>query len=117
MDKSAFFTRSAHNEGKKLFLYTPDGKKTDEYLVVRGALSDEFRAKNLESMRKAMSAELNDEQRKELTYDAVAALIADWSFDEECTPEAVKELLKEAPQIEDQVNKFAGNRGNFLEKK
>lgn len=115
-----FFTREKANAGTKIPLRRPDGTETEHYLVIRGIDSDAFRDADLKSKRAAVEiAALTDQdeqerRRKEVKLDLVSALIADWSFAEECTPENVKTLLREAPQIADSVDRLAGQRALFF---
>lgn len=115
-----FFTRQKANEGIKLTLTLPNGEDTDHFLMIRGVDSDVFREAEAEAKRNAMQiAALEDkEQRKVAMADEklvlVAALIMDWSFDEECSLENVKHFLKEAPHIADQVDQIAARRTLFF---
>ena len=46
----------------------------------------------------------------------MAALVIGWSFDEECTRENVKQLLKEAPYIADLIDRKAADAQLFFGK-
>ena len=121
-----FFTRQKANEGVKLPLFLPDGTATEHYLVVRGIDSDHWRQADAESKRMLARAFKTDEDLKKLDDKAMAhlidesrmmvltALIAGWSFDDECSPENVRKLLTEAPQIADEIDKFAARRTRFF---
>ncbi|AHF77901.1 Phage protein [Sodalis praecaptivus] len=125
MKLSDFATRGAANEGKKLFLTLPDGTPTQEYLLVRGIDSDEFRAAKTEASRavfdltpqqlkdKAFTKEFDEENE----FKQFQALIIDWSLEEELTPENLKLLLTESPYLKDRINNFAANRAEFFKKK
>ena len=121
-----FYTREKANEGVKMPLYRPDGTKTDKWLLIRGSDSDEARSAYNAGMRKAreiaaikddaerMDASIKGEETARLDY--LTALVAGWSEEEPCEPEAVRKLLSEAPQIADAINLFAGNRALFFAK-
>lgn len=134
MGMAQFKTRDKANEGVKLTLYTPDGKPTDDWLTVRHVWSDAFIEADERSKR-----ELNEwlageiaarnlpddkipddlrseiaERAKDARREVLAALISGWSFDEECSPEAAASFLKDAPQVANQVDKFAVDNEAFF---
>ena len=118
-----FFTRERANEGIKLPLTLPGGGKTEHWLKLRGIDSDAFREAEDDSRRVAMvAAQLKDkgEQKamlREEKLNLVAALVIDWSFDQECTLENVRKFLQEAPQIADDINKVCARRSLFFGKR
>ena len=117
-----FKTRARANEGKRLALYAPDGGKTEHWLQVRHVWSDEFQIAQdaeLSKLRQAQLAAGGDKAAvAELNRDSkirlVSALVCAWSFEAECTPEAVAEFLAEAPQIVAQLDKFAADSRGFF---
>lgn len=116
----AFFTREKASQGVKLPLYAPTVEKTEHCLRIRGIDSDEFRAAEADARRDAMRvAAIEDlEERRLAIQDAQRALIAtlviDWSFDQECTHDNVMKFFREAPQIQDAVDKAASRRALFF---
>lgn len=116
-----FHTRERANEGLRLPLYRPDGTKSRHWLQVRGTDSDAFRLAETRAKRRvpdiAANPETRDEAMRELELGCIAALIADWSFDEKLTDDAAIKFLREAPQIADQVNEVAAQRARFFAKK
>lgn len=122
MSMEQFFTRDAANEGIEVPLSTPDGKNSDHWLKVLGADSDAFKNAEIRSKRDAValldidSADKKAEFMRDLERRTVASLIVDWSFDMECSPENVIEFLKQAPQIQEVVNRLAGKRSLFVKK-
>lgn len=120
MKPQDFFTRPKSNEGERMYLIDPlTGVKSNEYLIVRGFDSDEFNAALVDKRREnARILSLPQEEQKEAQEDAELALIAStvngWSFDEEFTLEAVLELLREAPSVRTEIDKFSSNRANFI---
>lgn len=117
---AAFFTRQAANDGVQLPLYSPTGLPTSHWLRIRGVDSDEFRAADTEAKRAAVkSAALTDQRARddamrEISRDLVAHLVMGWSFDKECTHANVVAFLKEAPQLEDAIDKAATRRALFF---
>lgn len=120
MGMEAFYTRDKAREGKRLTLHTPDGKPTEHWLQVRHVWSDEFQQAEQEAIAGLRNARLDGEpgQIAQLQRDGkvrvLASLVAAWSFDHECTPEAVAEFLSNAPQIADQIDRFAGDSRAFF---
>ncbi|QQM14078.1 putative tail assembly chaperone [Vibrio phage pVco-14] len=115
-----FFTRQKANEGNKVPLYLPNGEPSEHWIQVRGVDSDQFKTAENAAKRKAVEiAQIEEVQERakvvrETELECVAALVADWSFDEECTPENVVNFLREAPQIADMINRYAANRKSFF---
>ena len=116
-----FFTRQRANEGIKLPLSLPDGTATEHHIHIRGIDSDIFKQAEQEGQRrvlelmtdlqdKAKAAQIMAEERLKV----VAALVIGWSFSQSCTPENVLKLLKEAPQICEQVDRLASKRRLFF---
>ena len=118
-----FYTRKAGNEGTKVPLIGPDGKKTDDYLIIRSVDSDAFRDAEADAKRLAIDAAKIDDinERKQLAKKAelsmIVSLVADWSLDEEFNEDNLREFLTESPQIADAVNQIAAKRVFFIEKK
>lgn len=117
-----FYTRQKANEGIEVPLYLPDGTKSEESLSIRGIDSDIFRAAESEAKRKSMEVALieDEAERKEASAEQrrglIASLVISWTFDKECTLENVKDFLREAPQIADQIDQVAARRSLFFAK-
>jgi len=115
-----FFTRQLANEGKELPLFLPNGEESEHKIRVLGVDSDKFKTKENESKKIAveLAALEDDEERRkaieDLQYKLIASLVVDWTFDQECTETNVVNFLREAPQIADEINKFAANRKAFF---
>lgn len=114
-----FMTRSKANEGHKLPLYTADGRLSAHWIRVRGVDSDAFiRARARQSRKIGEIASLPEEKQEEAiresTLEMLASLVAEWSFDMPCTPEAIRNFLREAPQIAVEIDKFASRRATFF---
>lgn len=122
-----FKTRSKANEGVKVPLSTPDGKKTEHWLQIRSIWSDEYQAARSELIRQAIEdgkklAEAKPEEANTLRKEAdrlrrakaAASLVAGWSFDIEFSEEAVADFLLEAPQILAHVERIAEDGTRFF---
>lgn len=116
-------TRDSANEGIKIPLTMPDGSETDDFIVIRSIDSDAFRDAEIDGRRAVLrAAEIDDldERRrlaKESTLNMQVALIKDWSFDEPCTEENIREFLTLAPHIADAIDQLATKRKLFVVKK
>jgi len=122
MKPSDFFTRSEANDGKRMPLSLPDGTPTDEWLLIRGVDSDEFRAA-LDEHRRAVveNAAIDDaadraEANRVSALKLHCALVAGWSFDAELTQKALQELFTEAPHLAAEADSFASSRQRFFRK-
>ncbi len=122
MKPSDFFTRAKANEGERMPLSLPDGTATDEWLLIRGVDSDEFRAA-LDDFRRDLLAyaSIKDEAEKAGKTEQArlrlnAALVIGWSF-EAFSEEALLEFLRESPYIAAEVDRFASDRRRFFGKR
>jgi hypothetical protein len=123
------YTRDRANEGVLLDLLGPDGEPLGISIVLRGVDSDAYRQANdafnramvrLAAAVRAQGADATllvstqaDKESAQLA--ACAALVAGWTgVEEEYSPEAAIELLREAPYIRDQVYNAAHERDRFL---
>ena len=117
----SFFTRERANEGIELSLDLPDGTPTAHKIRIRGVDSDSFRVANAESKRRlvdlAMSKEkatldLTDHENER--FRLLASLVVSWTFETPCNPENVVRLLREAPQLAEQIDRLAAKRTLFF---
>lgn len=121
-DMEEFFTRQQANDGIELPLSRPDGTPTDHRIRIRSVDSDAFRAAEAESGRRLLEISLEKDKAKanseflEEKLKLRAALVVSWTFDKPCTPESVREFLREAPQIADQIDRIANQRSRFFRK-
>jgi len=123
-----FKTREKASEGVKIPLLTPDGKKTDHWLLVRSSWSDEYQAAKNQLFRDATShgkqiADAPESEKERLSAEldrlrrakSGAALIVEWSFDGmECSEQAKIDFLIEAPQILAMVEHIAEDNRRFF---
>lgn len=145
MNIDDFFTVPACNKAQRLPLYDVEGKDSGQWIDVLGVDSDSYQKASegfdqrlleidyLVSMAKAKAMESDDldyasSQLAELSkkrtaliterrYALLAALIAGWSMDTDCNEKEKQRLLRNAPMIREEIDRFAGNRHNFLKKK
>jgi hypothetical protein len=117
----AFFTRQKANEGIELPLYLPSGEKTPHLIRIRGIDSDAFKGAEAESRRRLVELAATDLTKASTAAVAaeervviLAALVISWTFDHECTQDNIKRLLREAPQIADQIDRLASKRSLFF---
>lgn len=125
MDK--FFTREKGSAGKRIPLALPDGEETEDWIEIRSIDSKEYQeaianyerrliqTKLLDSKESKAAGEsgLDDTLERELVLELNASLVKAWSFEEELSPENVKHLLVQAPQIHQQIEALARNRAFF----
>lgn len=115
-----FFTRSRANQGVKIPLVHPDGTPSKHWIQVRNTDSDAFRGHvdtfNTDTLQNGadLSEEEIKKEREEMLLVILASLIADWSFEIEQTDENKIELLREAPQIANQIDKLSTDKKRFF---
>jgi hypothetical protein len=97
------------------------GEETGDWIEVISSLSDAFRNANDDNRRRiAEFAATNPkpEARAEFARESVlrllAPLVTAWSFDTPCTQDAVVELLRDAPQLQDLVSGVADDAKRFF---
>jgi hypothetical protein len=98
-------------EGVKLPLFDRQGNPSDDWIKVRSMHCEEFQMV-MESAQQELRK--GDGDQKELTLKAQVQLVADWSFDEECNAENVRNFLVLAPHIASRIDKAAGNNALFF---
>lgn len=117
--QEAFFTSDAASEGIRLPLRDPLNRKTEHWIHIIGADSDEFRIADSNAKRRAVElGSIADEAERDravmaMTRDLTAKLVKAWSFPQECTHANVVEFFKKAPQIQRAVDMAAVNRSLF----
>lgn len=120
MKKEDFYTKPKADAGVKMPLTLADGSDSGHWLMVRGTESDAFRKARFEGARamRDVPAESDDweraQKRDAVVMDSLVSLIASWSFDEPCTPDAVREFLTNAPHIADAVDRAAIEKARFF---
>lgn len=117
-----FLDEEKLNDGCVMQLADIHGRPTDDWIRVlfmyservQKAVTDEYRRRfNLENVdAEKIREEIEDTDSVERTIRH--HLVSDWSFDAECTPENVKELLRRNPQIAQRIVSRAENQRFFL---
>ncbi|EBB6196906.1 hypothetical protein CVF03_23585 [Salmonella enterica] len=82
--------------------------------------SDAYNQARSEASRRVFSLKDDDNPSpvvEENRLNLMTSLVAGWSLEEEFSEANLHELLKECPQIGDQINQFAANRAEFFRKK
>ena len=125
-----FFTRDKANEGIKLPLYLPTGEKSEHTMTILGVDSDEYHKAMITIKRSLFqvesSADIIEDKVERLKYldgkqvenerIVIAALISDWSLEQECSTENKLNFLTNAPQIAEAINRAACSRKLFFGK-
>lgn len=127
-----FFTRDSANKGTRLNLVHPDGTPTEHWLHVIGVDSDTYQRELSAAKRKIIITESKAKEdfedvkareeflakeRKDCEIQVIAALVIDWSFEQECNMENKMKFLLNAPQIAQEVDEVSADRKFFLPKK
>ena len=112
MNISDFHTVKAHSKARKMPLFSPDGKKSEHYIMVLGRDSSQARAGMADGKRSALEGG-DVTEAIDLLH---ASMIDSWSFPEECSLENKLDLLKNAPSIGDSVDSFSCKHENFTKK-
>ena len=96
---------------------------TGETITIRSRYSDAFREAQAKATRQIAAltmatkgTKIDDAAVKQIEDMQFAVLIADWTFDEPCTPEEIIEFLEENPQVYDLINTKAAQDSLFLKK-
>jgi hypothetical protein len=114
MDIAELKTRQAHDDGAEMRVSGPDGKLTDFYIRLVGVDSEQWE----KTLRAAEKASLKGKEPN--LPELVASMVIDWrglknnGVDVPFSKESALDLLKNAPYICTQCDKFAADRVNFL---
>ncbi len=127
MKVSDFYTVPKSEAGIKVPLLKSDGTESGEWLLVIGPDSKRFGKavaelnRGLADLRETKSdssvkddAELRDALADELLANYVEKLVIGWSFVDPFTPEALRDLLKNAPSIAMSIPNISTDRSRFF---
>lgn len=121
MDISDFYTVKDSNDGIEIPLTDPrTGELTEHTIRIRSCESDEYQAAKIRYQRKRFAQSLEQDEAKaikieiESQRELASSLVIDWSFEPDCTPEEVLKLFKNAPHIQDALERIAGDRNLFF---
>ena len=116
--RKKFYSREKANAGKKLFLKTPEGVETEEFLIVVNTDSEVMAKAHSEARTAAVEnrqlAKPDPDFAEKAKRKLVASAVIGWSFEEKATPEAVQEFLRECPHIQDDVDTLIYDRKAFF---
>ena len=116
--RKKFYSREKANTGKKLFLKTPEGVETEEFLIVVNTDSEVMAKAHSEARTAAVEnrqlAKPDPDFAEKAKLKLVASAVIGWSFEEKATPEAVQEFLRECPHIADDVDTLIYDRKAFF---
>ena len=123
MNPKDFYTRS--NNAVKFLLETPDGKVSDQYLMVLGSESTPWRKNRQEKVREQLQLSLSGEKTPDVanidsdmnTAKWLSKVVTGWSFEQPITEELLKDFLYNTPNEMDRLDSFISKRSNFLRKK
>lgn len=117
MNAKRFYSREAANAGKRVALTEPNGKPTDEWILVAGRDSDAYRKSEADYRKKIADAVANGDavpNDGDALLDRTIACVIGWSLEDELTPENVKDLLVNAPYIRDEIDAVIYSRARFF---
>lgn len=114
-----FMIREQAQKSTRVHLVDPATSAiTEDWVDVRSSLSDEFiDARNLlagEASEWNPDKEARKRESKERQLRLKAALVAGWSFHEECNEENVVTFLREAPQVGEMLLNVADDGSRFF---
>lgn len=110
-----FKTRDTVNEGVKLPLTRPDGTETEHWVKVRNYRCDAYReALAALQTRIAEKGRPDAAQTRKDRLTLQASLVADWSFDEDCSPKNVKAFLDDAQLVAEAIDAIAVDDARFF---
>lgn len=121
MKANQLYTRQQANDGVTTPILFPDGTPTGQTVTILSTDSDVFRKAARESNRNRIKVNELPESEQDEAHHAnaitlVASLVTEWSLEDECSPENVRELLANSPTFKDLVNEVATDRSNFFSK-
>ena len=100
-----FLDEGKLEQGARVPVYR-DGKQTDDWIAVLYMHSDVAQQRMVDAARADFASGEKvdpDTPNSVLGRRYTYCLVTGWSFDEECTPENVKELFKRNPRLANQV--------------
>lgn len=126
----ALDAEKSHN-GVKLPLFDRNGELSGDYLMIRWVYDDDVRAALSDIERQGRKliipvtsemtkkerekAEANNEKVKsELIAKGMVSQVASWSFEEEATPENIKEFLSSRPDLASRIDTIASSTNLFF---
>ena len=124
MGKGRFVSRQDAGRGFELQIVDDTGERLDWHVTVAGVDSQAYRDQQrehqrlgLEMTRTRKRLELTPELIEERALDLIVAATLGWRGDDAPLPysaENARQLYREYPQLEEQVDRAIQNRANFL---
>jgi hypothetical protein len=121
MELGALETAQAHNEGAEMRVRGPDGEYTDFYIMLSGMDSTTWRKAARDVKRKVVEVmSAGGEVDIDFEAESLAASTIGWRGLEsdgeavEFNVDTAFSLYKNAPYIQDQADRFMGDRANFI---
>jgi len=116
-----FYVIQRAEEGRRVDLSNPDGTPSGHWMVVRSVLSSQYEEAFKQISRtalgevmqiasagdKAAIALMTKMLRRNRRARLVASLIADWSFDCDCSEQEKTRLLVSAPRLRRQIERIS----------
>ena len=118
MNIDQLYTVDSHEKGAEMQVKDQNGNSLDMHITVAGTDSKVFRNAKTEMMRDIVSDDNSD--KEEIRAKALAAVTLSWrgflNKGKEFTfsQEKAEKLYINAPYVMDQVDKFIGDRANFM---
>lgn len=103
MRASQFNTRSKHDEGIKVLLPLPDGTVSEDFVILTGRDSRNFRKAQTDYRTRMIAAKVDEKEFDEYAegLKLTASAIKSWSLEDELTIDNAVAFLDGAPYILD----------------
>lgn len=129
-----YFIKDSAEDGIDIPLGRPGTDEATDSIRIRGVDSDPYRNARAKANRKQLRTllelkkseeeitkeeveERKDKIVREITLDIISSLVISWTFETPCTPENVRRLLVNNPQIADTIDAMANDRSLFFGRK
>ena len=122
MDFDSVLTVEDHEDGAEMNIINPiTNEPTDAFILVMGPDSREFRkAQRLALIKYLRKKESGDDDSYDEDLEQILAVVKGWrgitkdGKELEFNKKECRKLFVNSPMIFDQVNRFVGNRRNFI---
>jgi len=120
MKVSELYTTDLHDAGSEVEILSEQSEPTGFFITVAGLDSKVFREQTKIQQKKYLEAyrKGKDFDDEDLLIDGLVATTISWrGTDEKFSKKLCKELYVKAPYVKDQVDRFIGDRENFIKAK
>lgn len=121
MQPHQFYVKSRAEQGRRVSLFNSDGTPSGQWMVIRSVHSSQYEEAIRKVSRDAVTdviqiAKAGGEQEaaraarrlaRARRAKLVAALIAEWSFEQECSEQEKTDFLIKAPRLRRQIEKVS----------